>query len=601
MKRVSTLMMVTAAVLLQTMFCVWAQAAQYGDVTVTEQAIPRPERHVHGYVEYRFTLFNDSADKPRTVRLVVPGNSWGVSGNVSRSVTLLPKTQGLVSMWQPPVSVSGQGARVYIDGRLQEEVTDVAITPTYTQNMTGLYAQNVLFSQGVDSHFRDNLGVLKSKALSSGSSWSSGSKDEFGERTTVPVSQWSESWLGYTSFDGLVMTSNEWRTLPARVRDAICSWVDAGGSLLVVGKLDVPARWIGRVDAWRSSSQSRVKTARVNFGIIAVVELNGLTDWSETEFTSAYNDLWNNSAAAGAAPMAISDANTTFPVTDSLGVPARGMLAIMLLFAILIGPVNMIVFARLNKRLWTLVTIPAAAILFSACVFAYTMLADGVSAVGRAQSLTILDQKNHHATTIGWLGYYAPLQPSDGLHFDLDTELSPQIGGVSHGYRDTDANARFTDWSTDQHLTTGWISSRIPTHFTLRKSQSRRERLQVTQNAQGEVTVVNGLGSDILTLHLVDGERNLFIANGPIPAGQQVKLSRTSIRPTGFEDMKVSTNWRSNPADLEIDGSTNNTPNTYVASLVNDVFIEKGLTRLKSFKTQSRVYGLFEMNSKEGD
>lgn len=594
MKQYSTLLVMTLALAVQVIFCATVQGETYGDVSVTEQAVPQPSVRRHGYVEYRYVLFNDSSDKQHQVRVVVPGNSWANSGQVSRTVTLLPKAQGRMSMWLPTVEANGQGARIYIDGRMQEQLVGSSQISSSYANMSGSFDDVVLFSQGVDSRFRDELSAIKAKSSGGGYSASK----EFGQRTTMPVSQWSEAWLGYSGFDGLVMTQNEWRSLSGSVGDAIYSWVEAGGCVLVVGEIELPQRWQNHQVSWTHTSVPDLRVAKIGLGRVGKIGADRLLGWSDSQLKEAGNMLWSR-PGSNIVPMDISEANTAFPVTDSLTMPARGMLAIMLLFAILIGPVNMTVCARLDKRLWTLVTIPVAAVIFSAGVFAYAMLADGISAVGRSSTLTFLDQKNHRAVTLGWLGYYAPLQPSGGFHFDQDTELTPLIGGVMRSYRGSDSQtSRLVDWSTDQHLTAGWISSRIPTHFTLRKSQSRRERLEVTQDQKGNVTVVNGLGSDIITLYLADDKGQVYTTDVTIAAGQKVTLTRIAQQP-GMAGASAEY-WQGDPSKLQLSSPVGALgPNYYVATLRDEVFVRPGLENLKSWKTESTILGRFTINSQE--
>ena len=45
----------------------------------------------------------------------------------------------------------------------------------------------------------------------------------------------------------------------------------------------------------------------------------------------------------------------------------------------------------------------------------------------RAEGLTVLDEAAGRASTVGWIGFYTPLAPRDGLHFSPDTELTPQV------------------------------------------------------------------------------------------------------------------------------------------------------------------------------
>ena len=63
-----------------------------------------------------------------------------------------------------------------------------------------------------------------------------------------------------------------------------------------------------------------------------------------------------------------------------------------------------------------------------------------------------------------------------------------------YGYGGGGGSARTLDWTGGQHLTSGWVSARVPAHFMLRKSEPRRERVEVSRNDEGELVAVNGLG-----------------------------------------------------------------------------------------------------------
>lgn len=569
--------------------CLWGaglQAATFDDVTVTELAVPRPAYHQHGYVEYRFVLFNSSPGRTHQVTLRIPGESWGMSGSVSRTVTLAPQAQARMSLWMPMTSYNGQGVRVLINGVRQDG--NIPIDTPDQGHYYSSFTKQVLVSQEVDSRFRDEMTSILQDIHSSSSSV------EFGVRTTMPVAQWSESWLGYSSFDGIVMTQREWASAPESVRQAIMGSVEAGGSLLVVGQFTAPARWQNRLSSWQEY-QSGLRVSHVMLGRVGQIPAERLLGWTQSQYQANEKALWEPVSATQNVQLAISDANNAFSVTDSLGVPTRGMLAIMMLFAILIGPVNMFVFARYNKRLWIFVTIPLAALVFSLGVFGYTIVADGINAWGRASSLTILDQRQGHATTLAWLGYYAPLQPSDGFMFDEDTEITPQTGDDTWGYSRSEAASHVVDWSQGQHLASGWISARVPTHLVVRKSQARREKLVVSRADDGTITVVNGLGSDIHRLALADEKGNVHYARD-IPAGQQVKLSTQSesSHETTFAPMTNAISvesWRRDPAALT--AAHRLTPNSYHAALAEPVFIQQGLSRMKQLTSESVVYGLY--------
>src|SRR5262249_7915405 len=187
-----------------------------------------------------------------------------------------------------------------------------------------------------------------------------------------------------------------------------------------------------------------------------------------------------------------------------------------------IGPVNLVVLSRKKRRIWMLWTVPVISLLTCVAVFGYMLLVEGWEGHLRTEGVTILDESAHRATTLGWTGFYSPFTPSDGLSFGADTELSPQIED-DYSYR-SGGTARTIDWTSEQHLGTGWASARTPAHFMVRKSEKREERVTVDREAGGTLAMVNGLGEEIAQFWYADEQGRIHTA-GPVPAGSQAALT----------------------------------------------------------------------------
>jgi len=172
--------------------------------------------------------------------------------------------------------------------------------------------------------------------------------------------------------------------------------------------------------------------------------------------------------------------------------------------------------------------------------------------------------------------------------------VSP-VGVAQHG---AGGSARTMDWTRDQHLDSGWVSARVPAHFVLRKSEPRRERLEVTRAPDGAVVVVNGLGADIAELRLLAPDGHIHRGR-QITAGTLVGLERQSSgeppKPHGWALRHVyEGDWaRQAPApgkDLDFPLR----PNTYIALLEASPFLEKGLNRRAHETPRSLVFGILD-------
>jgi hypothetical protein len=410
-------------------------------------------------------------------------------------------------------------------------------------------------------------------------------------RAELPVSDWSEYWLSYTPFDAIALSASDVQTMPAAVLNTLWRYTESGGNLFIFGSNEVP-------EPWRSAPKETIEGAQcinaafgkcfVIPGDKAGIDLNPSIAREMVEAATATARIWQSIPDE-------TTANAAFPVVANVKIPVRGIVFIMLAFVIIIGPINMITLSRMNRRTWLLWTIPAISVATSLIVFIYSLFHEGITPDTRTESLTFLDQVNRRATSLGTTAFYCPLTPSQGLFFGTETEATPLV--ETGNYRS--GAPREMDWTEGQHLRRGWVTARVSAHFQLRKSETRRERLQ-WEGAGDRGAVVNGLGAPIRSLWLADESGRLFAAFN-IGAGQKANLTalsipkipmRSGVRPllgeVGFTPFERFSTTNA-PAYLS--------PNTYIADLETNPFLENGLgPKAKSSRTRSRalVYGTLE-------
>ncbi|HEB52825.1 MAG TPA: hypothetical protein ENI87_06185 [bacterium] len=93
--------------------------------------------------------------------------------------------------------------------------------------------------------------------------------------------------------------------------------------------------------------------------------------------------------------------------------PVTVFVLVILLFAILVGPVNFLVLRRRRQPLLSLVTVPVLGFGTTLCILAYGILHDGFGVRGVVTSCTVLDQVRHEAATVSARTLFAGLAPSD--------------------------------------------------------------------------------------------------------------------------------------------------------------------------------------------
>ncbi|RKU11610.1 hypothetical protein C6502_07910 [Candidatus Poribacteria bacterium] len=540
---------------------------EFGDITITPELQPTGNTF-HGYAEYRIAVSNRSLDTVHQVTLILPKKVFGTPRNeireLTRSVIVGPSATVYVSLLQPSVPLaSGSELGVAIDGELQRDevllsggqhargrssTTHVSIgvgtSPGAPVASKGFpLSLRILISRNVDPTalhaYADKLLSPPPSGGPSGSSSSSPGSRGRGSTPSyetidlgLPVSAWNTTWLGFSRYDGIIVTAEDIRQMPPDVQSALWHYVECGGALFVLGEHELPESWglKGLLKPELPTDSEGIAVYNVGFGQYIVSPATDAKNLNQKQWRFVIESWtktgipwqWNNS---------VEEANRIFPVVSRLGIPVRGLFLLMLLFAIVIGPVNLIMLSRRKRRIWLLWTTPVISLITCLGVFAYATFAEGWKQVVRTEGLTILDERVHRATTIGWTAFYSALTLGEGLHFGYETELTPQISA-----RDTN-KVLTVDWTHDQHLGSGWVTARVPIHFMVRKSETRRERVTVRRGANAGLRIVNSLGADISQFWLEDRDGAIYSAID-IPAGEEVELK---LRP----DLRVDSSNKS--------------------------------------------------------
>lgn len=571
-----------------------ASAATFGDVDITVESEPQGYSR-HGYAELRVRIVNRSAAE-HTVRLTYPRSTYAYGADhlrgVSRTVTVEPGANVRVSLAYPEkLMINASDLGVAVDGKEFDQGLSVRLGSSsrrYSYMSSGSGGNLILYSRTVDTRFPD---WVRMRALGGGSFTSTNHEVV---RATLEAELWSPNWLSYSRYDGIVLTSDDLRKMPVEVRSAVESYVECGGSLLVLGRdPPLPGSW-----KFTRVPPRELQSAAPGFGECLLSADPEVQRWP-IAYQTLLHQTWSRTEAPWQREKAPAEANRAFPVVDDVSVPVRGLLVVIFLFVILIGPVNLIVLTRMKRKLWLFWTVPVVSFFTCVLVLGYMAVTEGWQGRSRVEGFTILDENSRRATTIGWCGFYAPLVPRGGLHFSTESEVSYQNGGdpYSYGYRSrgSSSSALTMEWSGDQHLASGWLAPRVPSHFAIRKSELRRERVTFEKGANGMPEAVNGLGADISELWYADEQGTLYAATA-IPAGGRMPLQPAN-RPTGPANRSFrniySADWTTLTKQMVPTGVELLRPRTYFATLESAPFMDEGMPASVR-RAKSVVYGILK-------
>ncbi|MGH9754385.1 MAG: hypothetical protein ACREA2_16525 [Blastocatellia bacterium] len=573
-----------------------AYATDYGDISVKVETVTDAHSS-NGYDEYRVTIINRSLAKSHRVIVETGGDPHiNFVNKIRRAVEAAPSSSATISVFIPQGDDAG-GWWVAIDGKRQNGavVADASRTSAWIS-----HSQNAFYA--LSSRDVEKIGLMNEAAVVEGFKNISGESEVAYLSYKSPISEWSGNWLGYSGFDAVALSAEELREAPDAVRSALWRYAECGGSLLIIGAWEIPRQWRSRrvrsveVEeekagvAWKKVTLALPEATQsysVGFGQVTMIDAASVKSILPAQW-KAIKLSWKTSRPADVQYRDIVDINKDFPVVERIGIPVRGLFVLMLAFVVVIGPINLIWLARKRKKIWMLWTVPVIALVACLAVTGFALLGEGVSATSRTEAFTILDESSHRATTIGWTAFYAPIAPSEGLHFSYDTELAPVLhdwrGGVD----------RTIDFSNDQHLASGWITSRVPAYFKFRKSETRRERLTIRRSGDS-ISVVNGLGADIRALWLADRDGKIYSAR-EIRAGAETKLSLANLglveKKAGLRELFTGADWLEGMRAVERDPQHLLAPGCYLAALDAGPFVEEGLKGVETRKGRSLVYGI---------
>lgn len=521
-----------------------------------------------------------------------------------------------VWLYRPAINCYTHEILIEVDGssyRLQNSIwagDHVSPSQQYYHRYSSYGSQipvAMLFSQNA-SKYRDAIGEIVNLI---------GNRRGVPVRSALPSKSWPASWVPYSQFELIVMTDTDYDGLTPEGSAAISDYIASGGFLWIVptsgelgddrvssrmrsSSLPIPDKYrkLDEITGFGKFIYANPPTSRTEDEIQRGIQHDG----AQIAFNidSAHMDIlrqvssYADSRNACQTPIR---ANSDMPVVEKTTVPIRTILVLLIGYAVLIGPALQFFLMKKHRRIWMLWIVPAASIGICVTVLIWSLFSEGIYGHMRMQLVTLLDQPAGRATTFGWAGYYSPLTDSDGLRFSSDTILQPQL---SYEYRrGSESRSLGIDWSSGQHLTSGWLLSRTPIHFRLQKVEHRREKLIFRRNKSGDMEITNALGVDVVRLY-VCGDDGKCYQFDRIGAGDTVVLNTAGgVELIPREDMLLDY-YRSNSHQVPDADSYLRSyqsllkPWMYVAKVEGHPFVDAGMTNPSTDRSETVVVGRFE-------
>ena len=224
----------------------------------------------------------------------------------------------------------------------------------------------VLLSEAL---FTPNASLLDA-AMGTASSY--GGRSEFAAK--FDPKQLPDSWLAFSGYDSVIMTDADWTNTPASGRNAIVSWLRLGGQLVIFTTGTADAKALGLPD-------------EASFGSVTFKTISSdlKLDAKETlAIVHGHNPVRTRSNSIK------SDFDGNWPLQSHFGTQTfrYGLfIAVLIIFAIVVGPVNLFVFAKSGQRHKLFITTPLISLVASLILIGLIIIQDGFGGSGMRRVL----------------------------------------------------------------------------------------------------------------------------------------------------------------------------------------------------------------------
>ena len=238
---------------------------------------------------------------------------------------------------------------------------------------------SVIYSEEIQNGNGNALDKATADHLHGSSSGMSGSSEEFGG--LFLAKSMSDDWRAYIGYDACILTEKEWNELPAGARNALRKWNRLGGSLIIY--TTNPATDLNTLGFGRETGVSPVTDPGWGTTILRPFPSDGLLEASEVV------ELVVDAVKKTGGPR-ISDPRDNFrsswKLQDALGIKTSQLILVIIVlvaFGVLVGPINLFVFARAGKRHKLFISTPLISLGASIILLGLILLQDGFGGYGK--------------------------------------------------------------------------------------------------------------------------------------------------------------------------------------------------------------------------
>ena len=337
-----------------------------------------------------------------------------------------------------------------------------------------------------------------------------------------------EDWLAFSGFDFVLLGSADWQVLKPGVRTALLQWVRLGGKLHVYVSPGGD-RSLGLLDAKNYQTHQQFSlggiTAFTWDGRSLPVSDTVSRYWGADE---RLDDLVDNHTR----DRSRSDTWKLIRMIGERSFASWQVVVFLLVFGILVGPVNLFVLAPPGRRHKLFFTTPLLSLGASALMIVLILFQDGLGGNGRrlvvvnlepAETTAFVTQKQISRSGVLLSSSFEMKQPAL-----VEPLALPDTDWVK--LKNTQTSQPVSLSQNGRARSGNYFQSRTEQAQAIRAAVSTRARVELKAGAAPDAppTVISALGFTVETLFFADEKGTLWQTEAPLVTGQQAALVKST-------------------------------------------------------------------------
>lgn len=339
-----------------------------------------------------------------------------------------------------------------------------------------------------------------------------------------------EDWLGYSGFDYLMFSHTDWAKLRPGVRRAVEQWIRLGGELHLYAPKETTDAALGI-----PGGEGNLKRP-VGHGRVARFEWDG-KELPDATTVGRYWSAERRLADLQEGRTSIAKGSNYWPLVEAIGERSFASWQVVLflvVFGILVGPVNLFVLAPSGRRHRLFVTTPLLSLGASALMVGVILLQDGTGGMG-ARFVAIEVQPGEAA------GYVTQEQVSRTgvlLSGAFEMKQTALVEPVCMAVRPwvklhSGQNAQKVALTQEGLLRSGsHFQSRAEQGQILRAAVSTRARIEKKAGSAPNTppTLISSLGFSVSQLFYIDESGEAWKSSAALASGSEATLAKCDIK-----------------------------------------------------------------------